>query len=688
MNKYDLKPARLGIAIGSILAAGGAQSAAITVDTLSDTIHSSTCSLRAAVASANQGLAVGGCVAGSAEADSIVIHPSLSGTIELSSGVLTITNSLSISGPEANSIELTAVSGQRIFDVDFSSNASQSLSISHISLSGNGTVQGNGAVIRMKVPDMGYQAQLNLDHVVISAGTAAQSGGAVAFYTDYCGGLSIRNSSFHDNAAPLGIGGAIHASSYYNCPVLIENSHFETNQAVSGGALAITGKKFGPSLTMAGTEFRDNYAKYRGGGLLLTTLRHTELSIRDSGFFGNSAEFGGGLYVGAQADSSLASITAAIDATSFGHNYAEHDGAGLMMVIGSNSAQSTLDITDSGFSSNLAGTYGGGARLDLEHSVVSLANSALARNRAGHGGGLWFRGYDSDMTIVDTHLANNRAGAGGGAGLIVQRGNLEMRNAVFLGNIADYAGGGSLVLPSQNMRVSGSVFHGNRAINGAGMATLPNVTSQTMIEQSQFSANESSGSGGGLYAQGSGSMLLSNSTFSQNQATFGGGLSLDLAQLGLGHVTLVGNSTLYSAAADLFANDCMIENSLLALNPSELADGADVDLLGGCPVRYSLIGNSATAGYADGGGNLLNIDPMLEPLAINGNSDNPTLTHALRPGSPAIDAGDPQYFDLSAGDQRGSSHPRVSGGRTDIGAFEFRVRPDKLFRSRFEAPPH
>jgi hypothetical protein len=59
------------------------------------------------------------------------------------------------------------------------------------------------------------------------------------------------------------------------------------------------------------------------------------------------------------------------------------------------------------------------------------------------------------------------------------------------------------------------------------------------------------------------------------------------------------------------------------------------------------------------------IDPKLAPLADNG---GPTFTHALLPGSPAIDAGDPgSSFSV---DQRGVARPIAAGGLPDIGAYE------------------
>ena len=63
------------------------------------------------------------------------------------------------------------------------------------------------------------------------------------------------------------------------------------------------------------------------------------------------------------------------------------------------------------------------------------------------------------------------------------------------------------------------------------------------------------------------------------------------------------------------------------------------------------------------GGDLSNVAPLLGTLANNG---GPTETHALQPGSPAIDAGDDSA--APATDQRGVSRPQ--GPTSDIRAFE------------------
>jgi hypothetical protein len=46
------------------------------------------------------------------------------------------------------------------------------------------------------------------------------------------------------------------------------------------------------------------------------------------------------------------------------------------------------------------------------------------------------------------------------------------------------------------------------------------------------------------------------------------------------------------------------------------------------------------------------------------------MTHALLPGSPAIDAGDPSFAPPPFYDQRGPGFDRVVNGRIDIGSFE------------------
>ncbi len=93
------------------------------------------------------------------------------------------------------------------------------------------------------------------------------------------------------------------------------------------------------------------------------------------------------------------------------------------------------------------------------------------------------------------------------------------------------------------------------------------------------------------------------------------------------------------------------------------------------------VGSDNGGGYLNGSGNQINTDPLLGPLQDNG---GPTLTHALLPGSPAINTGDPNFTPPPSTDQRGSPFVRAFNSRIDIGSFEVQPppRPTPAPRSR------
>jgi hypothetical protein len=62
---------------------------------------------------------------------------------------------------------------------------------------------------------------------------------------------------------------------------------------------------------------------------------------------------------------------------------------------------------------------------------------------------------------------------------------------------------------------------------------------------------------------------------------------------------------------------------------------------------------------------------LLSPLQHNG---GPTLTHLPSRGSPAIDAGDPNFMSPPFSDQRGACFRRVFGPRIDVGSVETQPR--------------
>ena len=93
-----------------------------------------------------------------------------------------------------------------------------------------------------------------------------------------------------------------------------------------------------------------------------------------------------------------------------------------------------------------------------------------------------------------------------------------------------------------------------------------------------------------------------------------------------------------------------------------------LDLIGG--------GNNAIDAFVLTGDQVGVLDPMLGLLQDNG---GPTETHALFPGSLAIDAGDPGFTSPPDYDQRGVGYQRVYGAAIDIGAYERQTLAPSFF---------
>ncbi|TWU24578.1 choice-of-anchor Q domain-containing protein [Bythopirellula polymerisocia] len=212
------------------------------------------------------------------------------------------------------------------------------------------------------------------------------------------------------------------------------------------------------------------------------------------------------------------------------------------------------------------------------------------------------------------------------------------------GNVLEGRGGAIRSVTSGNLSIIGSTISGNSTTgilaHGGGVYTLSPLT----LNNSTVSGNDTTGLfsyGGGVYAVND--ITLTNSTVSGNNtatSSNGGGIWGSS-----GHLT--------------------ITNSILAGNT---AGGGNSDLRpssGTLTVNFSLIGTGITPSVGDN--NILSNDPGLAPLTDNGGT---TLTHALLPNSPAINAGDPNFTSPPDFDQRGMGFDRVRNGRIDIGAFE------------------
>jgi hypothetical protein len=295
----------------------------------------------------------------------------------------------------------------------------------------------------------------------------------------------------------------------------------------------------------------------------------------------------------------------------------------------------SLTVANSNVSNNVIGIFNATGEFGVVKATV-LNTTVSGNSEGGVVASPNFFGGRAYITIIDCTIRGNfRTGAGGGISGGVGT-LLAVANSTISGNSAGTSGGGISV------SVSGLV-PGSSIVN------------------STISGNSAGTSGGGIGGGGNADLSIVNSTVSGNSAgTSGGGIYNNLS-LYVTLSTITGNSA-PSGGGIYNVGSVEVFNTILNAGMSGeniFNEGGTVTSLG-----YNLSSDDG-GGYLTGPGDQINTDPLLGPLQDNG---GPTLTHGLLPGSPAIDAGDPNFTPPPFNDQRGC--PRVINGRVDIGSFE------------------
>jgi uncharacterized repeat protein (TIGR01451 family) len=256
------------------------------------------------------------------------------------------------------------------------------------------------------------------------------------------------------------------------------------------------------------------------------------------------------------------------------------------------------------------------------------------------------------------------------------------------GSSPDDSGGG-IWNQLGSLTVIACTISGNSASGGGGIFNDNGGFAATLtVMDSTFSGNSASGLGGGIlngsgnsFSFGTVALTVSNSTFSGNSAGgFGGGILNDsgnsaaVARLMVGNSTFSGNSAPLGGGISNLNSGALLEIGNTILNAGPAGENLFND--GGTVIKYGFnLSSDDGSGLLTAAGDQINTDPMLGPLADNG---GPTFTHALLPGSPAIDQGHRYAIgELGTGfDQRGFARPvddpaiDNQGDGSDIGAFE------------------
>jgi hypothetical protein len=290
------------------------------------------------------------------------------------------------------------------------------------------------------------------------------------------------------------------------------------------------------------------------------------------------------------------------------------------------------DFANNGENSIHVVTGATGATLD--GVTISGGNADINAPGMNAGGGMY--NASSSPTLSNVTFSENSAVAVGAGIYNFTNSSPTLTNVTFASNSAGF-GGGMYNFENSNPMLANVTFESNTATTGGGMY---NNNSNPTLTNITFESNNAESGGGGMYNFTNSSPALTNVTFASNSAGFGGGgLFNDNSSPTLTNVLFAKSS----------GGDC------LNANGGTLATASS----------HNLIEDSATACELTNGvnGNIIGQDPLLGPLQNNG---GPTLTHALLPGSPAIDAG--TNTGCPSTDQRGASRPQ--GAACDIGAVE------------------
>jgi hypothetical protein len=315
----------------------------------------------------------------------------------------------------------------------------------------------------------------------------------------------------------------------------------------------------------------------------------------------------------------------------------------------------TTDLTIVGAGRDLTVLDGGGSSrvLNVAAGAEVVLSGMTIRNgvrATGTGGGIDNLGT---LTLVDANVEDCRSEAGGGisngAGGVLTLQTVTIRRNSTAGLTA--LGGGILNFGTMTIHestVSGNTTGGtSSSTNGGGIANAGTLT----IVNTTISGNTAVGAGGGgiHHTPFAGPLTLSNVTIADNRSSdYGGGLSLHGNHVTAVNTIIAGNQ----AGGTRRQPDC-------TAGPSSF-DAFNYNLLGdsnGCTLPPGAVGN------------ILDTNARIAGLANNG---GPTQTHALQPGSPAVDAG--SDASCPAVDQRGTARP-IDGNRDgvatcDIGAYE------------------
>ncbi|GEM_PF-3523664 len=522
---------------------------------------------------------------------------------------------------EANTF-VTSLSGGGTVNVS----ASNSITVNALI---DSSLQGNNAILNFIDENSDNNLTVNLNEKIILGTNQSLTGQATI--------VNLAGNGLVQNAVNISASGGI---------INLANGNFlEGKQIDINKNITINGQ--GQTNTfLTGNNHR--VVNITGGNVTLNNL-----TIRN----GNTGGNGGAINVSSGATVNLSSSTISGNTAARG---------------GAINNYGSVNITNSIILGNTATntSSGGGGIHNSTNAKLTITDSTISNNSATFGGGIL--NVTSTTTITNSTIANNTASNGGGI-RNSNNGVLNITNSTISGNysaknatisVNDTRGGG-INNEGATATITNSTITNNFAHYGGG---IRNSASQLTITNSTIS-NNSTTFGGGVLNTNSATANITNSTISGNSATAngyptfatnntGGGIRNSASSiLNLTNVTISNNTADTNKGGGILNDNTStitLSNSLIAnsFSGSDFINSGTLNING-----KNIVEDSSLMGA-----NILNVDPLLAPLANYGGT---TQTHLLLPGSPAIDAG---VNNALTTDQRGGI--RIYN-IIDIGSVEF-----------------
>ncbi|MCP4362090.1 MAG: hypothetical protein GY796_29125, partial [Chloroflexi bacterium] len=365
-----------------------------------------------------------------------------------------------------------------------------------------------------------------VDSTFSNNAAALGDGGAIRMRGD----LNLMNTDFADNTAE-GEGGAVYLDLANTGVHQVTGGLFQENSAqASGGAFSWGGGALNIGagrLTISGSQFLTNSAPANSGygGAILVGI---DMTATNTIFQGNQAIVGGAIGTNPFASGIIMNL----NDTTLIANQASGVGGGAVLVenaqfngglVQGNSTPGSgggvytdgwLRMTGTQVLSNTAGTRGGGI---YAQDPITLTSVLVQDNQVsgGDGGGISFSVAFEESLISGTQVINNMASNNGGG--IDHFGNLILINSNLEGNTAVNGDGGGLNTGFSVFMTNTTVLSNTAGGDGGGM----DVNSALRLYSGRFQGNTSGRNGGGVYAGSTGP--FENAVVINNQAQDNGG---------------------------------------------------------------------------------------------------------------------------------------------------------------------